>query len=350
MDYLSNIGEIIKRNRIESGFSQETLSKLCEIDRAQLSRIEKGSIPGVTYATLDKILSTFGMSLIPSSNPINDIDIKPFVKWAGGKTQLLNTLCNYLPKKYNDYYEPFAGGGAFLFKLKPKTFYINDTNEELISAYKCFKNTDNFVTLISLLSEHEKNHNEEYYYKIRELDRDDNFKKLSIPKRAARMIYLNKTCFNGLYRVNSKGYFNVPSGKKQTAVCYDKDNFKNLRNFFKNNNSNITSLDFEKAVETAKKGDFIYFDPPYDSLEEKETFTSYSKDNFGKKEQIRLAKLFKSLNKKGVKLMLSNHDTSFIRKLYEDFEIIQIDAKRMINSNASKRGNVKEVIIRNYHE
>ena len=162
------------------------------------------------------------------------------------------------------------------------------------------------------------------------------------------MIYLNKACFNGLYRVNSKGYFNVPSGKKKIVHCFDRKTFDNLNLFFKNRKPVITSIDFELAVKNAKAGDFVYFDPPYDTWEEKNSFTSYDKNAFGKEEQIRLAKVFKDLSNKGVYVMLSNHNTKFINELYKDFHITVVPAKRMINSKADGRGAVEEVIITNY--
>ena len=164
------------------------------------------------------------------------------------------------------------------------------------------------------------------------------------------MIYLNKACFNGLYRVNSKGYFNVPFGKKDKINCFDENNFDNLFKFFKNSNQNIKNNDFENAVIEAKKGDFVYFDPPYDVLEEKQTFTSYDKNNFNKNDQIRLFKVFKELSDKGVYVMLSNHNTKFINDLYKDYNITVVQAKRMINSNAKGRGAVEEVLITNYEK
>ena len=192
------------------------------------------------------------------------------------------------------------------------------------------------------------NHSEEYYYQIRKMDQLEEFNKLPLYVRAARMIYLNKACFNGLYRVNSKGYFNVPSGKKKIVHCFDRKTFDNLNLFFKNRKPVITSIDFELAVKNAKAGDFVYFDPPYDTWEEKNSFTSYDKNAFGKEEQIRLAKVFKDLSNKGVYVMLSNHNTKFINELYKDFHITVVPAKRMINSKADGRGAVEEVIITNY--
>ncbi|MBY7704911.1 Dam family site-specific DNA-(adenine-N6)-methyltransferase [Vibrio harveyi] len=227
---------------------------------------------------------------------------------------------------------------------------MNDFNKELVSAFLCFKDNDKFVKMIEQIENHQQNHSEEYFYKIRDLDREKSFDKADIDKIASRFIYLNKSCFNGLYRVNKNGFFNVPSAKKTNVICYDSNNFNNIRNYFKNSECKITSVDFAEAVKNAESGDFVYFDPPYDNYEEQKNFTSYSKDGFSKQDQTRLAELFKELDKRNVKVMLSNHDTKFIRELYDGFEIIAVEARRNINSNASKRGYVKEVIIRNYSD
>lgn len=272
----------------------------------------------------------------------------PFVKWAGGKSQLLPKIIELLPKKYNHYFEPFVGGGALLFELKPKEFTINDFNSELIEAYKCFTNKSDFNFLKDSLRIHEKEHSEEYFYLVREMDRKENFLSLEGHIRASRLIYLNKSCFNGLYRVNSNGFFNVPSGKKNKVTCFDETNLNEIFNFLSSSNYEILNTDFEIAVKNAKKGDFVYFDPPYDTWDNKDSFTSYAKKPFGKEEQIRLSNVYKALSNKEVFVMLSNHNTSFIRELYKDFNIHIVEAKRMINSKADKRGNVEEVIITNY--
>lgn len=344
----SSLGNDIRNFRMEAGLSQEQLSTLCGIDRAQLSKIEKGTVIGVTFNTIAKIYNALGMKLVPVKQEAKNINVHPFVKWAGGKTQLLEAIETHLPETFNRYFEPFIGGGALLFKLQPKAFSINDSNEELMCVYKCLENNELFELLKNELLKHENNHSEEYYYQIREMDKLERFYELPIYVRAARMIYLNKACFNGLYRVNSKGYFNVPFGKKEKIICFDRKTFDNLYLFFKNKKSIITCIDFELAVKNAKAGDFVYFDPPYDTWEEKKGFTSYDKNAFGKEEQVRLAKVFKELSNKGVYVMLSNHNTKFINELYKGFHITVVPAKRMINSKADGRGEVEEVIITNY--
>ena len=272
---------------------------------------------------------------------------KPFVKWAGGKRQIIDKLKKYVPEEFNTYYEPFVGGGALLFELEPKNAVINDSNEELINVYKVLCNEDKFNKMIRNLNSHETNHSEEYYYELRNKDRSkSSFNRLADYTRAARTIYLNKACFNGLYRVNSKNEFNVPFGKKLKVNTYEGSNLRLVSYYLTTNKIEILNDDFEKAVGNAKQGDFIYFDPPYDS--DTSTFNSYTEDGFGKEEQKRLARVYKELSDRGCYVMLSNHNTSLIKELYKNFNIHVIEAKRNINANGKKRGKVEEVIITNY--
>ncbi len=277
-------------------------------------------------------------------------NLKPFVKWAGGKTQLLDVLKNAMPNKYNTYFEPFLGGGALFFSVMPKNAVINDYNKELMTAYKCFSNDKNYSLMVKEILNHQKNHNEEYFLEIRNIDREENYYTLSDYKKAARLIYLNKACFNGLYRVNQKGFFNVPSAKRKVVNAYDEILFKGIKSYFDSANINILTGDFEKAVQSAKSGDFVYFDPPYDNFEGGNNFTTYTKNSFNRSEQIRLANLYKELDKRGVYVMLSNHNTKFIRELYRDFNIKVHHARRNINSKGDGRGNVEEVVITNYRK
>ena len=273
---------------------------------------------------------------------------KPFVKWAGGKRSIIDKLIKLVPDDYKTYYEPFVGGGALLFELQPKKAVINDYNSELMNVYECIKDEDKFSNMCNELNKHETNHSEEYYYKIRDLDKNkDKFNKLDDYKRADRTIYLNKACFNGLYRVNSKNEFNVPSGKKSKVNTYDGPNLgiiHCLLNFF---DIKLQSIDFEESVKTAKKGDFIYFDPPYDS--DTSTFNSYTENGFGKEEQKRLSEVFKDLDKRGCYVMLSNYNTSLIKELYKGYNFHHITAQRNIGASAKNRGMVEEVIITNYN-
>lgn len=279
---------------------------------------------------------------------VKNMCMSPVVKWAGGKRQILEKLKANLPEKFNNYFEPFIGGGALLFDLAPKNATINDVNQELLAIYTCLKDDELYRLMLEELDKHEKCHSEEYYYQVREWDRDPRFELEPLWKRAARAIYLNKSCFNGLYRVNAKGYFNVPSAKKEHVVTYSKANMEEIHEYFKDDNVTILSGDFVEATRNAHEGDFVYFDPPYDSWEDKESFTAYSKFDFNKDDQRRLADCFKDLTNRGVKCMLSNHNTAYINELYNGFNIQVIKAKRMINANAAGRGAVEEVIITNY--
>lgn len=279
---------------------------------------------------------------------VKNMCMSPVVKWAGGKRQILEKLKANLPEKFNNYFEPFIVGGALLFDLAPKNATINDVNQELLAIYTCLKDDELYRLMLEELDKHEKNHSEEYYYHVREWDRDPRFELEPLWKRAARAIYLNKSCFNGLYRVNAKGYFNVPSAKKEHVVTYSKANMEEIHEYFKDDNVTILSGDFVEATRNAHEGDFVYFDPPYDSWEDKESFTAYSKFDFNKDDQRRLADCFKDLTNRGVKCMLSNHNTAYINELYNGFNIQVIKAKRMINANAAGRGAVEEVIITNY--
>ena len=272
---------------------------------------------------------------------------KPFVKWAGGKRQIIDELKKYIPDEFNTYYEPFIGGGALLFELAPKKAVINDSNAELMNVYQVLCDDSKFKKMCRVLNNYEANHSEEFFYEIRNKDKNKNtFNRLSDYTRAARTIYLNKACFNGLYRVNSKNEFNVPFGKKSKVNTYDGNNLITVSNYLTMNDIKILNKDFEEVVSYAKKGDFVYFDPPYDS--DNNIFTSYTEEGFGKDEQRRLAKVFKELDQKGVYVMLSNHNTTLINELYKDYHIHVIEAKRNINSNGKKRGKVEEVIVTNF--
>ena len=272
---------------------------------------------------------------------------KPFVKWAGGKRQIMEDLKKCVPNEFNAYYEPFVGGGALFFELAPKKAFLNDYNKELINVFECIKEDDKFEKMIKELNHHETLHSEEHYYEVRNIDRNKKkYDRLADYKKAARTIYLNKACFNGLYRVNSNNEFNVPFGKKAKVNTYEDQNLGIIHGILNLNDIELSSVDFEEAVKNAKKGDFVYFDPPYDS--DTATFNSYTEDGFGKEEQVRLSEVFKRLDKKGCLVMLSNHNTKLINELYKDFNINVIHAKRNINSDGKKRGKVEEVIITNY--
>jgi len=274
------------------------------------------------------------------------VEIPKFVKWAGGKSQLIEQFSPYFPKKINRYIEPFVGSGAVFLHVmknyKPKEAIISDVNEELINAYIVIR--DDVERLIVELKQHKEYHQlngKTYFLEIRKVDVD----KLPPLEKAARFIYLNKTCFNGLYRVNSSGKFNVPMGSYKNPDIVQEDRLREVSKILQN--VKISVMSFEKITALAKKGDFIYLDPPYYPLK-KGSFTTYTKDVFLEKEQEKLAEVYKLLDKKGCLVMESNSETDFIKKLYPKFKINIVKAKRMINCDGSKRGEINEYVITNY--
>lgn len=269
---------------------------------------------------------------------------QPFLKWAGGKRQLLSEIRKKIPARFHTYFEPFVGAGAVLFDLQPKKAVINDINFELVNTYRVIQNH-----VEELIAELEKYKNEkEFYYEIRNLDRTQAFEKLTSIERAARIIYLNKTCFNGLFRVNRRGQFNVPFGQYKNPNIVNANVLRAVHDYLSSNEIAILNVDFEQAVEEAKAGDFIYFDPPYDPLSETSKFTDYSLHGFTREDQIRLRDLFVELDKRGCYVLLSNSATPFIKDLYSGFHIEIVAATRNINSDAAKRGKIDEVLISNY--
>ena len=272
----------------------------------------------------------------------------PFMKWAGGKRQLISQMKTYLPKRFNNYIEPFVGGGALFFYLYRKNLirnnaYLIDNNAELINAYRVVR--DELDDLIDKLKEHRNE--KSYYYKIRALDREpDAYNQLSNVFKASRIMYMNRCCFNGLYRVNSKGQFNVPFGRYKNPNFCDEENLKAVSKALQN--VEIINGSFQSCVKLAKKGDLVYFDPPYHPLSETSSFTSYTKDDFTLENQRELFEIFTELDNKGCRLMLSNSYSEFILRLYANYNIRTLTAKRAINSNADKRGAIKEVLILNY--
>ena len=266
---------------------------------------------------------------------------KPFVKWAGGKRQLVDILLSNVPPSFNRYFEPFVGGGALLFELQPQKAVISDINEELINAYQVIK--DNVEELINSLKKHKNT--KEYYYAIRAI----NPKTLTPVERASRFIYLNKTCFNGLYRENSKGQFNVPFGRYKNPKICDEENLRAVSEFLNKIEITILNCDYKMTCEMAKSGDFVYLDPPYYPISKTASFTKYNKNDFSEKDQVELSEIFKELDKKGCYVMLSNSNTEFIKKLYANYRIQEIKANRFINCKANRRGKSNiEVLITNF--
>jgi DNA adenine methylase len=268
----------------------------------------------------------------------------PFVKWAGGKGRLLSQLRPLLPPGVARmrHVEPFVGGGALFFSRRPDRALLTDINPTLVETYRAIREDVDLV--VEALEELAERHCKERYYQVRAAYNCR--AKLAAPKRAAMFIYLNKTCFNGLHRVNRKGEFNVPYGSYKNPRILNEDGLRGASKALRAAELRCTS--FEALLEHAKPGDFIYFDPPYEPSSPTASFTSYSRDGFSREDQTRLSEVYRALDRRGCKLMLSNSDISFIRQLYRGFQVDTVAAPRAINCNAAKRGKVTEVVVRNY--
>jgi DNA adenine methylase len=277
------------------------------------------------------------------------LEAAPFIKWAGGKGQLLEEIAVHIPKSFHTYHEPFLGSGAVFFylwnlkqqgKIYFKTAILSDINEDLITTFLVVR--DKPSALIKRLSFHVKCHSEEHYYSTRALLANG----LSKIDRAARFIYLNKTCFNGLYRVNAKGQFNVPIGSYVRPNILDEERIRAASVALAD--AEIFLEDFRRVGERAKKGDFVYFDPPYVPLSPTSSFTSYTQQGFDLEQQEALAALVKVLNAKQVRVLLSNSSNEITQGLYRDFKTREVFANRAINSKATGRGRIKELLVTTY--
>jgi len=265
---------------------------------------------------------------------------KPVLKWAGGKTGLIPQLLKHFPKRFNRYFEPFFGGGAVFFNLGMfSSSVINDVNPELTNLYEVIR--DNPKDLMKHLDSLRAQYSEKFYYQIR------SEKPKSQIKRAARTLFLNKTCFNGLYRQNSRGEFNVPFGKRETAPkLYDRDNVLKLSKNLKT--TQIFNLDFEKVIELAGEGDFIYCDPPYEPISKTASFNSYFSHGFTKRDQQRLFEACSQAVQRGAKVAVSNSSAPFIRKLFQEWDLVRIISRRSINSRGDRRAGVEELLAKSY--
>lgn len=272
---------------------------------------------------------------------------RPILKWAGGKRQLLPVLRAHLPHDWASrrYYEPFLGAGALLFDLAPRRAVVNDANEQLILTYRTLK-TD-CEAVIAQLELHRARHCQEYFYQVRTMDRQPDFAGLPDAVKAARLIYLNKTCFNGLYRVNAQGHFNVPFGRFTNPAICEAEALRAMSAYLRRNKITLYCGDFAAAVRGARRDSFVYFDPPYHSPGNA-NFTGYQADAFGEAQQVRLRDVFARLTRRGVPCLLSNSATEFIRGLYADYPMEVVPARRAINSKAAARGEVDEILIWNW--
>jgi DNA adenine methylase len=275
----------------------------------------------------------FAPSISPKISPA-----APFLKWAGGKGRLLPQYTSCFPAKFKNYHEPFLGGGAVFFRLQPPSAFLSDSNAELIDCYRAIRDETNEV--IAALGKHR--HEKEHYYKVREQIPWE----LSRAERAARMIFLNRTCFNGLYRLNRQGRFNVPMGSYKNPKICPADRL--LAASAALQGARLEHRSFEKVLDHARAGDFAYFDPPYFPLSPTSSFTSYDQEGFRKKEQEKLAEVMSELDRRGVLVMQSNSDCGYIRNLYQGFKMREALAARSINSVSTRRGRISELVITNY--
>lgn len=270
----------------------------------------------------------------------------PFVKWVGGKRQIMDDIKRHLPKDIHKYtnVEPFVGGGAVLFEVQPKRAIINDFNADLINVYTVIR--DNVEDLLTDLETHQNE--SDYFYELRGLDRSGKFEDLTPIKKASRFIYLNKTCYNGLYRVNNSGEFNSPFGRYKNPNIINKPILRAVSSFLSSRDVEIRTGDYNNVLETLDENYFVYLDPPYHPLTQSSSFTGYTQGGWSLVDQIRLKEACDQLNERGIKFLLSNSSADFITELYSDYSITFVKATRNINSNAEKRGAIDEVLIRNY--
>ena len=280
-----------------------------------------------------------------------NILVAPVLKWVGGKRQLISDIEPLIPKRISTYVEPFVGGGAVLFHLQPKKAIINDYNQELMNVYQVIKDKPN--ELIEVLKEHKELNSEDYFYEVRSLDRSEDFERLSNVKKAGRIIYLNKTCYNGLFRVNRAGFFNTPYGRYKNPSIVDEVTIKAVSNYFISANIKFLTGDYKEALKRLRRGAFVYFDPPYMPISASSSFTGYTEHGFDYEKQVELRDECLKLHNRGVRFLQSNSYSPEILELYSDQKVFNIEivqAKRSINSQADKRGEISEVLIYNYEK
>jgi len=271
--------------------------------------------------------------------------VAPVLKWVGGKRQLLDTLTPLLPKRISTYCEPFIGGGAVLFNLQPSIAYVNDINYELINVYSTIRNdVENLIVALQ-----DFRNEAEYFYTVRDWDRNQGeYATRSDVEKAARILYLNKTCYNGLFRVNSAGEFNSPFGSYRNPNIVNAPTLRAVSSYLNAAKVHLTSLDYSEVIQTLPKGAFVYLDPPYDPVSDTSSFTGYSRGGFTRDDQIRLRECCDDLTARGLKFMLSNSATDFIRTQYAAYHITVVQAKRAVNADSKKRGEIDELVVRNY--
>lgn len=270
--------------------------------------------------------------------------MEPVIKWAGGKRQLLNIIQQNFPEDYNHYYEPFVGGGAVVFGVMPEHCTINDFNEEITNLYSVIR--DNPEGLITELESGKYVNNADTFYSIRGWDREDTFHNISPIKKAARTLYLNHTCYNGLFRVNAKGYFNTPFGRYKNPTVYTEQGIMDLSVYLQG--VEILTGDYHNILGLVQPGDFVYLDPPYAPLSATSAFTSYIAGGWDDEEQVNLRDFCNTLNEMGILFMQSNSSAPLIRELYADYNILEIEARRSLAARVEGRHSVTELLIKNY--
>ena len=335
--------EITKQN----GLTLKQLSSSMEIPYTTLRNLSQQSIIEWDPSLIVKAAKALEMDKKHFIDAVNGDVLAPFIKWVGGKRQLLPELMKYVPINYCNYFEPFVGGGALLWRLRPDRAFINDYNEELTNTYKVVKT--NIVELVKQLWIHQQNDSKPYYLALRSADRDGRILKMTSVQRAARFIYLNKAGYNGLWRVNSHGQNNVPYGSHKQLNLVPKT-LESDHQYLHDYPIEITTGDYRDSVSVAQKNDFVYFDPPYVPVNTTSTFTTYTKNGFGLIQQKQLRDTALVLARSGVNVMLSNSNTELVHELYENprFNIHHVQAMRYVNSVGKKRGKVGEVIITTY--
>lgn len=330
-----------------NGLTMKQLSTASEIPYTTLETKAKKPVSHWDQEFFNRIALALRMSLQEFQEAVESPVLSPFVKWVGGKRQLLPDLVHFLPDQYDRYFEPFVGGGALLLRLTPSAAVINDANSELTNAWLTVR--DELDELVNVLKKYEAKDSKEFYLDIRSVDRDGRILQMTRVERAARFIYLNKAGYNGLWRVNSKGQNNVPYGahKKLNLVS---DSLVQDSKYLNENHVDILTGDFEDSVQTAVNGDLVYFDPPYVPVNQTSAFTTYTRNGFGLVQQELLRDTAERLANTGVKVMLSNSDVALVRELYKSkiFKIHEVQAMRYVNSNAQERGKVGELIITTY--
>jgi DNA adenine methylase len=266
---------------------------------------------------------------------------QPIVKWVGGKGKLLGELVRRAPGSYRRYFEPFAGGAALFFHLAPRAAVLSDVNADLVACYRAVR--DDVEAVIAALAEHRERHSVEYYYAVRDGWNDG--RAADAAARAATFIYLNKTCYNGLWRVNRRGDFNVPAGRYTNPAILDAERLRAASRVLAA--AALEVAPFDRVLDEARRGDFVYFDPPYDPVSPTADFTSYAAGGFAAADQERLAQSFARLAERGCAVMLSNSDTPFTRRLYARFRVERVYTTRAVNSRADRRGAVAEIVVTN---